>query len=161
MLVERVQPISISSPLALHFVASNNTHRILRHGMPLHLCCPLTQNSTVTMQKPSSVHALSLDTLGPIFEFAVNAGQTAEETTKTPLAVSQVCSAWRQSALRHAPLWTNVLLGVQSSQSPERAAEFLSRSKILPVCVTFDMQGAREGPPGLKERVRFRSESVV
>jgi len=107
------------------------------------------------MQKPSSVHALSLDILGPIFEFAVNAGQTTEETTKTPLAVSQVCSAWRQSALRHAPLWTNVLLGVQSSQSPERATEFLNRSKILPVRVTFDMQGVREGPPGLKERVRF------
>ena len=107
------------------------------------------------MQKPSSVHALSLGTLGPIFEFAVNAGQTPEETTKIPLALSQVCSAWRQSALKHSSLWTNILLGVQSNQSPERAAEFLSRSKTLPVCVTFDMQGTREAPPGLKERVRF------
>ena len=107
------------------------------------------------MQKSSSVSALSLDTLGPIFEFAVNAGQTSEETTKTPLALSQVCSAWRQSALRHAPLWTNILLGVQSSQSSERATEFLIRSKTLPVYVKFDMQGAREGPPGLKERIRF------
>lgn len=114
-----------------------------------------SRNITVAMQKPSSAHALSLGTLGRIFEFAVNAGQTPEETTRTPLALSQVCTAWRQSALRHAPLWTNVLLGVRSNQSPERATEFLSRSKALPVCVTFDMQGAREGPPGLKGRVLF------
>jgi len=107
------------------------------------------------MQKPSSIHALPLDTLSPIFEFAVNAAHTPEETTIAPLALSQVCSAWRQSALRHAPLWTNVLLCVQGDQSLERATEFLDRSKTLPVCVTFDMRGAREEPPGLKERVDF------
>ena len=72
-----------------------------------------------------------------------------------PLALSQVCSAWRQSVLRHASLWTNVLLCVQGDQSLERATEFLDRSKTLPVCVTFDMRGAREVPPGLKGRVGF------
>jgi hypothetical protein len=109
------------------------------------------------MQKPSPVYALSSDTLGPIFEFAVNAGQTPEETTRTPLAVSRVCSAWRQSALRHATLWTNILLGVQGDQSLERSTEFLRRSKTLHVSLTFDMQGAREEPSGLKERIGFLS----
>jgi len=109
------------------------------------------------MQKSSPVNALLSGTLGPIFEFAVNAGQTPEETTKIPLAISQVCSAWRKSALRYAPLWTNVLLGVQGDQSLERSTEFLRRSKPLPVCLTFDMQGTREEPPGLKERLAFLS----
>ena len=107
------------------------------------------------MQKPIPVHALSSDTLSPIFEFAVNAGQTPEETTKIPLGLSQVCSAWRQCALRHAPLWTNVLLGAQSDQLLERSAEFLHRSKTLHVRLTLDMQGAREEPSVLKERIRF------
>ena len=105
------------------------------------------------MEKPSPIHTLSSNTLGPIFEFAVNAGQTPEETTKIPLAISQVCSAWRKSALRHGQLWTNVLLGVQGDHSLERSIEFLRRSKPLPVCLTFDMQGTREEPPGLKERL--------
>ena len=105
------------------------------------------------MQKSSSVCALSLGAHAPIFEFAVNAGQTAEETTKIPLALSQVCRAWRQSALKHAPLWTNILLGIRGDRSSERASEFLGRSRTLPVRVTLDMQGARKEPPGLKERV--------
>jgi len=107
------------------------------------------------MKKPSSVHALNFDTLGPIFELTVNTAQAPEEFTKVPLVLSQVCSAWRQSALRHAPLWTNVLLGVQDDQSMERATEYLSRSRTLPVCVTLDMQGAPKEPPTLKERVNF------
>ncbi|KAF9652988.1 hypothetical protein BDM02DRAFT_3108649 [Thelephora ganbajun] len=107
------------------------------------------------MQKLSSVHALSFDALSPIFEFAVKAGQTPDEITKIPLALSQVCGAWRQSALRYAPLWTNILLDVRGDRSLERATEFLSRSRTLPVCVTFDMQGARGELTGLKERVGF------
>lgn len=107
------------------------------------------------MQKPSSIYALSLDTLTPIFEFAVNASQAPEEYTTIPLTLSQVCGEWRQSALRHAPLWTNVLLGVQDDQSMERATEYLCRSKTLPVYVTLDMQGVQEEPPALKERVNF------
>ena len=112
------------------------------------------------MQKLSPVDALSLDTLAPIFEFAVEAGQVAAETTKTPLALSQVCRAWRQSALKHAPLWTNILLGVHSDRSLERATEFLGRSRTLPICVTFDMQGARKEPTGLRERVSFLASHV-
>ena len=107
------------------------------------------------MQKPSSLHTLSLDVLGIIFELAVNAGQAPDEATKIPLALSQVCSTWREFVLRSAPLWTNVLLGVQGDQSLERTTEYLSRSRTLPVCVTFDMQGARKEPPRLKERVHI------
>ena len=107
------------------------------------------------MQKQPPIYTLSSDTLTPIFEFAVNAGQTSEETTKIPLGLSQVCGAWRQSALRHASLWTNILLGVQGDRSLEQSAEFLRRSRTLHVCLTLDMQGAREEPPGLKERIRF------
>jgi len=107
------------------------------------------------MEKPSPAHMLSLYTLSPIFEFAVDAAQTPEESTNIPLVLSHVCDSWRQSALRHAPLWTNILLCVQDNQSLERSAEFLGRSKTLPVRVTFDMQGAKEEPLGLKERVSF------
>ena len=107
------------------------------------------------MQKSPSVRTLSFDTLCPIFELAVAAGKTPEEATEIPLALSQVCATWRQSALRHAPLWTNVLLGIQDDRSLERATEFLGRSRTLPVCVTLDMQGAPKSPPGLKERVSF------
>lgn len=114
-----------------------------------------SRSVAVAMQKPSSVHALSLDTLEPIFEFAVNSGQTPEETTRIPLTLSQVCSAWRRSALRSAPLWTNVLLGVRGDRSLERATEYLNRSRTFPVCMTLDAQGARQEPPGLKERLRF------
>ena len=117
----------------------------------------LIQRPTAAMQKPSPVNALLSGTLGPIFELAVNAGQTPEETTKSPLVISQVCSAWRKSALRHAPLWTNVLLGVKGDQSLERSTEFLRRSNPLPICLTFDIQGTREEPPGLKERLAFLS----
>lgn len=107
------------------------------------------------MQKPSPVHALSLDTLEPIFKFAVNSGQTPEEITTIPLILSQVCSTWRRSALRSASLWTNVLVDVRGDQSLEQATEYLSRSRTLPVCVTLDIQGTRQEPPGLKERLRF------
>jgi hypothetical protein len=107
------------------------------------------------MQKSPSVRTLSFDTLCPIFELAVGAGKTPEEATEIPLALSQVCTTWRQSALRHAPLWTNVLLGVQGDRSLERASEFLGRSRTLSVCVTLDMQGVSKAPPGLKERVSF------
>ena len=75
----------------------------------------------------------------------------------TSLGYSQMRSAWRKSSLRHAPLWTNVLLGVQGDQSLERSTEFLRRSKSLPVCLMFDMQGTREEPPGPKERLAFLS----
>jgi len=109
------------------------------------------------MRKSSPVYVLSSGTLSQIFEFAVNDDQTPEETTEVPLAISQVCGAWRQSALRHTPLWTNILLGVQGGKSLERSTEFLRRSKTLRVCLTFDMQGARGEPPGLKERVAFLS----
>ena len=109
------------------------------------------------MQKSSPVYVLSSDTLIPIFEFAVNAGRTPEETIKTPLTISQVCGAWRQSALMHAPLWTNVLLGVRGNKSLKRSIEFLRRSKTLEVRLTFDMQEAREEPSGLKERITFLS----
>ena len=108
------------------------------------------------MQNPSPVHVLSSDTLIPIFKFALDAGRTPEQTTKVPLTISQVCSAWRQSALMHAPLWTNVLLGMRG-KSLERSAEFLRRSKTLRVCLTFDMRGARGESPGLKERIAFLS----
>jgi hypothetical protein len=146
---------SSSSPFALRSTAGSSTDIILRYGLLLHSCPLLLIDATVAMQKPSPVHALGLDTLAPIFEFAVGAGQTPEETTKVPLALSQVCGAWRQSALRHAPLWTNILLGVKGNQSLERSTEFLSRSKTLRVCVVFDMQGARAEPPDLRERVYF------
>ena len=109
------------------------------------------------MQNPSPAHLFSSGTLSAIFEFAVNAGQTPEETTKVPLTVSQVCDAWRRSALKHAPLWTNILLDVKGDKSLERSTEFLRRSKALQVCLMFDMQGAREEPPGLKERVALLS----
>lgn len=109
------------------------------------------------MQKPSSVYGLSSGTLSSIFEFAVNVSRSPEETTEVPLTVSQVCGAWRKSALRHPPLWTNVLLGVRGDKSLERSTEFLRRSRTLQVCITFDMQGAREDPPGLKERLAFLS----
>ena len=145
-----------SPPLSLHS-AANNKHEILRCGLLLRSCSALIIGVTVAMQKPLPVRRLSPDSLGPIFEFAVNAGQTPEETTKTPLVLSRVCSAWRQSALRHAPLWTNILLGVQGDQSSERSAEFLRRSKAMDVCLTFDMQEARGEPPGLKERFGFLS----
>lgn len=36
-----------------------------------------------------------------------------------------------------------------------QGTEYPSRSRTLPVCVTFDMQGVREEPPGLKERIGF------
>ena len=104
------------------------------------------------MQESPPVYALSFDTLRPIFEFAVNAAKTAEEATNTPLALSQVCSTWRQSTLRHAPLWANVLLGARGVKSLERATEFLSRSRARPIYVTFDMMGARKELPSLKER---------
>lgn len=107
------------------------------------------------MQKSSSIHSLSLDTLAPIFELTVNAGRVAEEATKIALALSQVCRVWRQSALTHAPLWTNIFLGAHDDQSLERATEFLGRSRTLPVCVTFDMQGAQQESPSLEERVSF------
>lgn len=113
------------------------------------------QNTTVAMQKPSLVHALSLDTLAPIFEFTVNTGQIAEETTNIPLALSQVCRAWRQSALNHALLWTNILLGIHGDRSLERATQFLHRSRTLPVRITFDMQGAQKETPSLKNQIGF------
>ena len=106
------------------------------------------------MQRTPPVYALTPDTLASIFQFAVEAGKTARETTNTPLSLSQVCVTWRKSALRHTPLWTNILLGVQGDRSLNRATEFLSRSGTLPVYVTFDMQGL-EGETGLKEPVRF------
>ena len=56
----------------------------------------------------------------------------------------------------HPQLWTNVLLSVRG-KSLERSAEFLRRSKTLQICLTFDMRGAREEPPGLKERILFLS----
>jgi len=57
----------------------------------------------------------------------------------------------------HAPLWTNILLGVRGDKSLKRSTEFLRRSKTLQVHLTFDMQGTREEPPGLKERIAFLS----
>lgn len=139
------------------FCCQQSTHKIPRHGLLLHSRpLPLT-DPTVAMQKPSPVYGLSSGILSPIFEFAVNAGQTPEETTQVPLTLSQVCCGWRKSALRHAPLWTNILLGIRGDKSLERSAEFLQRSKTLQVCITFDMQGAREEPPGLKERLAFLS----
>ena len=115
---------------------------------------PYLQSATVAMQRTPPVYALTLDTLASIFQFAVEAGKTARETTNTPLSLSQVCGTWRKSALRHTLLWTNILLGVQGDRSLNRATEFLSRSGTLPVYVTFDMRGL-EGETGLKEPVRF------
>ena len=144
---------SRSSSLALH---SATSLKILRYGLLLHSRHLSLTDPTVAMQTPSPVHVLSSNTLIPIFEFALNADRSPEQATKVPLVISHVCGEWRQSALTHAPLWTGVLLGVRG-KSLERSAEFLRRSKSLQICLTFDMRGAREEPPGLKERIAFLS----
>ncbi|KAF9792997.1 hypothetical protein BJ322DRAFT_94900 [Thelephora terrestris] len=144
--------ISISPPLALHSAASRPT--TTRHCLLLRSCPLYPQNSTATMQE-SPVRLLSFDTLCPIFELAVGAGKTPEETTEIPLTLSQVCTTWRQSALRHAPLWTSVLLDAYGDRSLERATEFLSRSRTLPVCFTLDVRGVPDVSPSLKAPVGF------
>ena len=153
MLDERKQPISII-PAGSPYRCQQRAQNLQAWSIPSFVP-PLLTDATVVMQKPSPVHVLSADTLSPIFEFAVNAGQTPEETTEISLAISQVCGAWRQSALKHALLWTNILLGVEDDQSLQRSAEFLRRSKTLRVCLTLDMEGAQEEPPGLEGRVKF------